>query len=158
MLPKTYQNCCRATEAMASNRTILICSHKEACEAKYFVVEPNGGCSNFKPTQNPALADTNGARFIPLTQGRFAIVDPDDYDWLNQYKWYAAKCRTTFYAYRSKTRTTVNMHREIMCAPKGMICDHKNHNGLDNRKSNLRLCTNRQNQKARRGNLMSEKH
>lgn len=89
-------------------------------------------------------------RVIPLTQGKFAIVDAEDYEWLNQYKWYAAKYGTTFYACRSKGRTTINMHRQIMCAPKGLICDHKNHNGLDNRKNNLRLCTNAQNQYNRR--------
>lgn len=95
-------------------------------------------------------------RLIPLTQGKFAIVDAEDYDRLSQHKWYAAKAKTgtTFYACRARGRTTVNMHREIMRAPKGMICDHKNHNGLDNHKSNLRLCTssqNARNQQARAG-------
>ena len=85
-------------------------------------------------------------RLILLTQGRFAIVDAEDYDWLSQYKWCAAKDRGTFYAHRGNGGTTVSMHRTIMRAPKGMMCDHKNHNGLDNRKSNLRLCTSAQNQ------------
>ena len=85
-------------------------------------------------------------KLILLTQGRFAIVDAEDYDWLNQHKWCAAKDKETFYAHRGNGGTTVSMHREIMRAPKGMMCDHKNHNGLDNRKSNLRLCTSAQNQ------------
>lgn len=74
---------------------------------------------------------------ILLTKGKFAIVDAEDYDWLSQYKWCAVKSRETFYAQRWSNGTTVSIHREIMCAPKGVICDHKNHNGLDNRKSNL---------------------
>lgn len=84
-------------------------------------------------------------RLIPLTQGKFAIVDAEDYDRLAQYKWFAVKSRKTFYAQRFGGGTIVCMHREIMRAPKGMVCDHKNHNGLDNRNSNLRLCTNAQN-------------
>jgi hypothetical protein len=90
----------------------------------------------------------NGEDFklIPLTQGQFAIVDAEDYEWLSQYKWCAAKDRETFYAHRACNGTTVSMHRVIMRAPKGMMCDHRNHNGLDNRKSNLRLCTSAQNQ------------
>ena len=42
------------------------------------------------------------------------------------------------------------MHREILDVPAGMICDHKNHNGLDNRRCNLRICTPAQNQYNRR--------
>lgn len=85
-------------------------------------------------------------RLILLTQGKFAIVDAEDYDWLSQYKWCAAKDKEAFYAHRGNGGTTVSMHRAIMRAPKGMMCDHKNHNGLDNRKGNLRLCTSAQNQ------------
>jgi len=89
--------------------------------------------------------EEEGYGLIPLTQGKFAIVDAEDYDRLSQYKWYASKCKNTYYACRAKGRTTIRMHREIMRAPKGLMCDHKNHNGLDNRKSTLRLCTNAQN-------------
>lgn len=84
-------------------------------------------------------------KLILLTQGKFAIVDVEDYDWLSQYRWCACKSGNTFYAARSKGHILIRMHREIMCAPKGLCCDHKNHNGLDNRKSNLRLCTIAQN-------------
>jgi len=89
--------------------------------------------------------EAEGYGLIPLTQGKFAIVDAEDYDWLNQYKWYASKCKNTFYACRAEGGKTIRMHREIMQAPKGLVCNHINHNGLDNRKSNLRLCTNAQN-------------
>ncbi|MFH1882746.1 MAG: HNH endonuclease [Planctomycetota bacterium] len=93
-------------------------------------------------------------RLIPLTQGKFAIVDAEDYDRPAQHKWCAVKGRDTFYAQRGSNGRVVSMHREIMRAPKGVVCDHKNHNGLDNRKSNLRLCTSAQNQynkKAKKG-------
>jgi hypothetical protein len=90
-------------------------------------------------------------RKIPLTQGKFAIVDPEDYDRLARYKWYAAKNNHTFYAVRSswlkleKKKIKIKMHRVIMNAPAGLIVDHINHNGLDNRKANLRLATPAQN-------------
>jgi len=85
-------------------------------------------------------------RLIPLTQGKFAIVDAEDNGWLSRHKWCAAKSRETYYAHRFRDGAIVGVHREIMRAPKGVVCDHKNHNGLDNRKSNLRLCTSAQNQ------------
>ncbi len=93
-------------------------------------------------------------RLIPLTQGKFTVVDAEDYERLSRHKWCAAKNGENFYAHRYKDGTIVCMHREIMGAPKGVVCDHKNHDCLDNRKSNLRLCTNAQNQynkKAKKG-------
>lgn len=85
-------------------------------------------------------------RLIPLTQGKFAVVDAADYERLSRHKWCAAKSRDTYYAHGFVDGKIVRMHRLIMLARKGVICDHKNHDGLDNRKSNLRLCTNAQNQ------------
>lgn len=83
-------------------------------------------------------------RRIPLTQGQYAIVDPEDYDRVRKYKWHVHKSAHTFYAVHSLTngkkepRKNLQMHNLILDVPPGMVCDHINHNGLDNRKANLR--------------------
>jgi hypothetical protein len=70
---------------------------------------------------------------------------------LNKYKWYAARGGKSFYAVRGKwsknprKRRTISMHNLIIPIPKGYIADHINHNGLDNRKKNLRVATQAQN-------------
>jgi hypothetical protein len=89
-------------------------------------------------------------RVIPLTQGKFAIVDAEDYERLSRHKWRVLKIKgDRFYAARTAGGKTILMHREIMNPPPGMLCDHKNHNTLDNRRSNLRICTAAQNQQNR---------
>jgi len=89
-------------------------------------------------------------RRIPLTQGQYAIVDPEDYEPLNKYKWHAKKFKNTYYAARSKRIgknkwRSIQMHREIINPPDHLLVDHINHNGLDNRKANLRTATYEQN-------------
>ena len=90
-------------------------------------------------------------RKIPLTRGKYTIVDPEDYDRLRKYKWYAQKNVHTFYAVRSLTngkkekRKNAYMHHLVINIPDGMFCDHINHNGLDNRRANLRPVTLTQN-------------
>lgn len=98
---------------------------------------------------------------IPLTQGKFALVDDDDYDWLNQWKWYANKGGNTFYACRhpnvaSGKRTIITMHVDIMGKKEGLVTDHINGNGLDNRRINLRHVTHRQNLQNRHGERSSK--
>jgi hypothetical protein len=89
-------------------------------------------------------------------QGKYAIVDADDYDRLAKYKWRLCTNGHTFYAYRysstrgGKKRQRVLMHHEIIDIPEGMVCDHINHNGLNNRKPNLRSATASQNSCNRR--------
>ena len=81
-------------------------------------------------------------RRIPLTQGKYAIVDPEDFERLNKHKWHVAKGHNTFYAVRfvgpSKGRIRIRMHREVIHPPDHLVVDHINHNGLDNRKANCR--------------------
>lgn len=86
---------------------------------------------------------------IPLTQNKFALVDIKDFDYLNQFKWCTHKQRNTYYAVRSikknGKKALLLMHREILKPPKGMCTDHINGDGLDNRRGNLRICSNSQN-------------
>jgi len=82
---------------------------------------------------------------IPLTQGLYALVDGRDCDWLNQWKWCVLKGKHTTYAFRSQKRKTIYMHREIMHVSSGFDIDHRNHNGLDNREKNLRICSRTEN-------------
>jgi hypothetical protein len=81
-------------------------------------------------------------RKIPLTQGKFALVDPEDYAGLARHKWCAAKQGNSYYAVRSEGGRQLRMHRVILNAPAGMVVDHIDHEGLNNTKRNLRSCTN----------------
>lgn len=92
---------------------------------------------------------------IPLTRGKFALVDDEDYDWLNQWKWCAWPRRKTWYAVRTvhgvgRATRRVYMHCAILNVPKGTLTDHSNGNGLDNRRSNIRTCDAKQNSRNRR--------
>jgi hypothetical protein len=84
---------------------------------------------------------------ISLTRGKFAIVDDEDYEWLSQWKWCYTKTRgtSTGYAMRSITRNgkskAILMHRFILSAPSHLQVDHADGNGLNNRRSNIRLAT-----------------
>lgn len=94
-------------------------------------------------------------RKIPLTQGQFAIVDAVDYERLSKIKWYAhrTKCNQSFYAAKSSKRVNgkhylISMAREILGLKRGdkLQGDHINHQTLDNRRCNLRIVTNQENQ------------
>lgn len=86
---------------------------------------------------------------LNLTQDKFALVDDEYFEFLSQWKWYFHKLEKdrTGYAVRSgydpKTgkRSRIAMHRVLLKAKKGQICDHINGNGIDNRLSNLRICS-----------------
>ena len=87
-------------------------------------------------------------KVIKLTQGKEAIVDDEDYCWINKFKWYVSKTHTKdkWYAKGQICGLNVQMHRLLLNAPKNMQVDHINGDGLDNRKANIRLCTRSENQ------------
>lgn len=84
-------------------------------------------------------------KYIELHGGHRALVDDEDYDYLNQFSWrvhlgYAIR------SYRENGKSkTISMHIEIMRTPKGFVTDHINEDRLDNRRINLRIATRLQN-------------
>lgn len=88
---------------------------------------------------------------IITSNGVVILVDDDDFERLNKYVWFTYKGKTnkTAYAargdYSSGKRKQISMHRFILNAQPGDRVDHKNRDGLDNRKHNLRLCSVKQN-------------
>ncbi len=132
---------------------LLICFHKAGAAGEISEVTPCMTCPNFRPLRPPIVRSAPkdspdpAVRYISLTKGKHAIVDAADYPALARYKWYAQgpKKNGAFYAYRGHRGRTISMHRQIMKPPKGMVVDHINGNGLDNRRCNLRICTHLQN-------------
>src|SRR5258706_1121991 len=97
---------------------------------------------------------------IQLTQGFVDLVDDADYERVSAQKWYANVQPRGVYAARTDNRRTVYLHRFIcgVSDPKVKV-DHRNRNGLDNQRENLRDCSNGQNtmnQKKRRDGVSSK--
>ena len=91
---------------------------------------------------------------IKLTQGKKAFIDEEDLEIVKKYKWRAHKTKTkykeNYYAITDVKQpngknTTLYMHRLIMDVSKGFVVDHINRNGLDNRKKNLKIVTQKEN-------------
>jgi ribosomal protein L15E len=87
---------------------------------------------------------------LPLSRGLVAIVDDEDYQYLSQWKWSLLVVRNKHkYAYRPDWPSLKlhMLHRVIMgVADKKLVVDHKDHNGLNCRRENLRIATRQQNQ------------
>lgn len=99
----------------------------------------------------PAALQPNGMVFmreIPLTKGKVALVDDSDFESLSNLRWQAMQKRNLWYAFRSQRKggkkSTILMHRAII----GGIprIDHRDGNGLNNQRGNLRAATRSQNQ------------
>jgi hypothetical protein len=97
-------------------------------------------------------------RTIPLTQGKQVMVDDEDYESLIRWKWcYANATAVRGLGPRGKQRL-IYMHRQIMDPPEELYIDHINGDRLDNRRSNLRICTHAENQRNRKATVGSSKY
>lgn len=74
-------------------------------------------------------------RYIPVGPKTYAIVDQEDYEWLNQWRWHIDA-----YGYAVRSQKPRLMHRLIMGNPPGLTIDHCKGDKLDNRRSKLRVC------------------
>ena len=143
---------------------LLHCTNHPANPGGIEEVLPTDTCRNFKPKswkppraealENPRCLTPRKPRRkverIPLGDGLFATVDAADYPEISKYRWYANRQGRNIYAVCHKNGRTVSMHRMIMKPRRGYIVDHKDNNGLNNCRDNLRVCTRRQNQLNRR--------
>lgn len=87
---------------------------------------------------------------IILTDGSTCLVDDEDYDYLSKYTWYNIKGYARSSKMKQGKTTNIAIHRLITNCPKGKVVDHINRNPLDNRKCNLRICT-------QKGNIANSK-
>lgn len=106
--------------------------------------------------QNIKTTPMYGVRALPLTQGRQALVDPWIYPELVKNKWSfrASGCNGHPVAVRGfgprHNKASILLHRQITNCPAGMVVDHINGDSLDNRGSNLRICSDAQNKRNRK--------
>ena len=103
------------------------------------------------PDCYPFLFEGRPLKLIDLTQGKVALVDDEDYESLRVHKWYARRDTggKVWYAVRKHrndagVQKDVLMHREILKSGTASV-DHRNGDGLDNRRENLRFATHSQN-------------
>ncbi len=104
--------------------------------------------TNGQPGQIHALTIGETYAVVPLTKGQYALIDVDDWEIIGKNRWCAQGPTSAgkYYAVRrqcgaAKKTTTLYMHRAILFPDGGPNVDHRSTNSLDNRRSNLRECT-----------------
>ncbi len=97
---------------------------------------------------------------IPLTQGKIAEVDDEDYKYIKGHKWCAHKNHGNWYAVTNVKVSEgkwvyMSMHKLLMNIQLGQQIDHIDQNGLNNNRSNLRIVSSQQNSFNRRSHRNS---
>jgi HNH endonuclease len=87
---------------------------------------------------------------IETASGHIILADDEDYELLSQFSWFAQGYKGRFYAWAHVSgswanRRRTSMHRLLMNPPRHLVVHHKNNNGLDNRRENLEITTQRKN-------------
>lgn len=91
-------------------------------------------------------------KHIDVGRGLYALVDDCDYPELSKYRWRAIKMKRTFYPFKSENGKQISMHRHLLGLKKRSdFCDHIDGNGLNNQRSNLRVCTVQENNQNKQG-------
>lgn len=136
-----------------STRVSVICAR---CGCEFSVIHQRKETARFCSTAcyfapRPVRIDhEQDIAIVPLTKGFEAVIDLADIALVRDYNWQAkpsGKKLELVYAYRAGD---VAMHRQIMPPPHGFMIDHIDHDGLNNRRSNLRICSHTENVRNRR--------
>ena len=101
------------------------------------------------PTEIRPIRIEGNVAFVPLTQGYEATIDVADIPLVERWNWAALVKPRTVYAYRTeeigRTKRKIRMHRLLIGEPNGLLVDHRDCDGLNNRRDNLRVATHSQN-------------
>jgi hypothetical protein len=145
------QNCAYAVTLRVAEQVLWVCTNALGMAGRLTPVEATGCCRQFRQKRrasvrpDPPESTDPSVRYIPLTKGLFAMVAAEDYERVSQYTWTALCSSKNAYACRNDRGKTVYLHQFLMNPPKGMVVDHIDGNGLNDRRSNLRVCTKQQN-------------
>lgn len=149
--PPCCANCGYATRLQDGSRELLVCTNCPALPGQMRVTKETECCRLFQKrgprvlrTAPPEPQDSS-IRHIPLTQGKYTIIDAADYERVAAFNWCVSASGNRVYAQSYMNGKTMVLHRFLTNAPAGMVVDHIDHNGLNNRRSNLRICTSQQN-------------
>lgn len=100
------------------------------------------------PKQIRPIRVEGNIAYVPLTQGYEAVIDAADVPLVAKWNWFAAKKPRTVYAVRNRPgrgEGLIGMHCVLMGEPSAFETDHRDGNGLNNRRFNLRVATVQQN-------------
>lgn len=118
---------------------------KELCNRHYLQVRKHGKVITTNKDKRPAAIE-DGYALIPLGVGGkqgYAKIDIED-SWIDKYMW---SKHHSGYAYAQIDGEVIAMHRLLTDKPVGKFVDHANHDRLDNRRINLRVCSNTENRR-----------
>jgi hypothetical protein len=151
------RNCAFAVLLQVAQQAFWVCTNALGRPGQLTPVEPGGTCRQHRPRHTTAVrlappeAADDTVRHVPLTKGLFAIVDAADHERVSQYTWFASGNGQRMYAAcHGPGRKMILLHRFLTNCPPGMVVDHIDGNGLNDRQSNLRVCTQGQNMRNRR--------
>ena len=123
-----------------------VCSNHPDARGQLREVPPGGICRNYRPRPPDPAPPEGTLRRISIGRGLSVLVDAADYEWLSRYTW---TTHNSGYAARREKGRLIFMHREIVQAPPGLVVDHMDGNRQNNYRSNLRICTRRENSQNR---------
>lgn len=141
--PRVTANHCERHQALANAQSVA----REA--RKRDAAGPQIRKPRVIARRHPEPPPVPGARWIPLNRGKFALVDEADFADVSRFTWW---CSDNGYARRALRKDEcgnsdlrISLHRHLMRPEDGLVVDHINSDGLDNRRSNLRVVTQREN-------------